>query len=228
MTTNLYKIDDVLLRAGVIIGALALLAISKTMADGSLTLSTIVGLMLLVACPVTLLILGRNMRRREKLVVEIWRLVKAQGQVPVEQIYQMTSFGRRQIAAAVERINRKCNALLVWDEAQDVIRDDSVRRHTLTYSEDCSSCGGSVNVEVSSHETDYSCPFCGGGLDSSGINPLLEKLQTRQGLDRQQQVSFAAPVDAPSGNKISIVIFMLLLMFFWPAAVFYALKAYNS
>ncbi|MDH3587868.1 MAG: hypothetical protein OEQ74_00555 [Gammaproteobacteria bacterium] len=136
------------------------------------------------------------------------------------ELASMSSFGCRQLAAAVRRINQRGNAMLLWDEQEDIIRDGRIKQHRLTHSEDCQSCGSSVNVEVRTSQTDYVCPYCGGGLDCSRINPLLDSLKIREEHDRppRQMKGYQ------SGRNFSLTIFILLLVLFWPVAILYALK----
>lgn len=225
MTTNLYRIDDVLLRGGFVIAPFALLVVSGAVANvvehGSLSLPATLFVILLVSCPLAMLTIGWRIRKHEKRVLKLWRFVAAQGQVPIQQLLKMNSYSRKQLAAAVDRINNRGNGTLVWDDADAVIRDVSVQEHRMTHTEQCQSCGGNVNIEVTTGRSNYTCPFCGGGLDCGRINLLLDSLQQRAQQDEQTE-------PGQVGDRINLPLFIILMVVFWPAAVAYAIKVYHS
>lgn len=223
MHRNLYKIDDVLLRAGGFAAALSVLIIAgllSTVDRAGLTPAVTLGLLLAMACPIVLLVVGMHMRRKEKLLLELWRMIEARGQMSVDQLLSMTSLRRKQLGAAIRRINQFGNGLLLWDKRNHVVRDGRVKVHSLTHSQLCGSCGGSVNIEIRSSESHYACPYCGSGLDSELINPLLGELQQRQELAR--------PAAQLASAKIDLGVFVVLLVFFWPAAIVYAIHKNNA
>ncbi len=239
MQTNLYRIDDVLLRTGMIASVLGLLignATVNTLRQSGFEAVALLVLIAAVACPLTLLVCGYLVRRRERLTVDLWRLIEAHGEVSVAHLCAMSSFNRRQLISAVKRINRYGGALLVWDEVTGVIRVGG-RRHeqTLTHSEDCRSCGAKVNVEVhTQNRAGYSCPYCNGGLDSERINAMLSELHARGQQLREQErrefvqpLAMAAPAVRP-GSRLNLPVFILLLVLFWPGAVIYALHKHQA
>ncbi len=229
MNTNLYRIDDVLLRAGAVAVLVSTGILWLTIQNLHLSgLGTALVLILVaLACPPTLLIAGWIMRRREKQVVELWRLVEAHGQLPVNHAREMSSFSRRELIAAIRRINRRGGALLIWDEAAGLIRNESRGKtdRRMTHSEDCSSCGGRVNIEVSTESREYVCPYCGSGLDSENINALLGKLHDRDSRQAEPAPLSMQTATQPRRSSFRMGIFVLLLIVCWPGAVFYAIKA---
>ena len=238
MQTNLYRIDDVLLRTGLVAAVFALLignaAVNQLEASGFDAVA-LAALLAAIACPLTLLGAGYLVRRRERLVVDLWRLIEAHGEVSVSHLCKMSSFNRNQLTSAIKRINRRGRALLVWDEVNEVIRAGPRReRSSLTHSEDCQSCGATVNIEVRTQNRDaYTCPYCNRGLDSDRINDLLSKLHLQERRDNerpdpvQAPVSVAAPT-ARQGSRLNLPVFILLIVLFWPGAVIYALHKYQN
>ena len=171
METNLYRIDDVLLRTGLVAGVVALLvgnAAVNTLKTSGFDAVALAVLLAAIACPLTLLGAGYVVRRRERMVVDLWRLIEAHGEVSVSHLCKMSSFNRGQLTSAIRRINRRGRALLVWDGDTDVIRAGRRgERSSLTHSEICQSCGATVSIEVHTRNREaYTCPYCSSGLDS--------------------------------------------------------------
>ncbi len=238
MQTNLYRIDDVLLRAGAIAGVFAMLvgnAAVNTLKSSGFDSTALLALVLAIACPLTLLGAGYLVRRRERLVVDLWRLIEAHGEVSVAHLCRMSSFTHGQLRAAVRRINRRGRALLVWDEVSGTIRAGKrIERQALTHSEGCESCGATVNVEVHTrHRDGYRCPYCNGGLDSERINTLLDRLhvsEREQALQPRAEHPSPVPLAVPvrQGSRLNLLVFIVLLVVFWPGAVIYALHKYQN
>ena len=238
VATNLYRADDKLIKAGYVFGAVALYAsyavVQSVASPGPLGF---IIAPLLLAAPVAMLGAGYAIRNREKRIVQIWRLIEKHGEMPVNDLISMTGFKREQLRNAVDLLNRKSVAGLTWDEASDSIRDVGLDRSgVLTHSQQCPSCGASVNVEVTSRSgaDALACPYCNGALDSKTINKLQTKLHARESYRKHKdpapepQWQPLAMRSQPRSKPFNVPLFIILILFFWPAALYYAVKWANS
>ncbi len=238
MSDNLYRIDDVLIRAGFLFGIVALVAASNLPAASAFDPPMLkwVAMAAVMAAPVVMLTAGYSVRRRERRLVSIWTILKEHGEMPIADLRQMTGFQTKELRSAVGLLNRKLAAGLTWDDAAQTVRHVRLGpRESLTHSQRCASCGASVSVEVSarSRPDALRCPYCEGALDGRAIGALQNQILTREARSRNPQpapilLRAPAPERAPRAKRFSIVLFLILLMFFWPAAVIYAIHRANN
>ncbi|NNF17873.1 MAG: hypothetical protein HKN70_14105 [Gammaproteobacteria bacterium] len=235
INTNLYFIDELLIKAGrlfVFVAIFAGIAIVQKSNGDVFSIRSVVLLTAIAIVPLVTLALGYAVRRREKRIVNIHRLVKQRGELPVPDLVRMTGFDRRQLRSAVALLNKKSVAGLIWDETTDSLRSFSLGpRKTLTHSQRCGSCGASVNVEVStlSRAPELACPYCSGALDSRAISKLQNELHLQEGyqLHRKAPQAFSSR-PAPHGKPFNWVLFLLLMMFAWPLGIIYAIRYAKS
>ena len=228
---NLYHIDGVLLGAGTFTGLLALLfstAIGYEISRNGATVGLVLALGLIVGCPLAMLTTGWRVRRYEKRLVALWELVSRHGEISVAHLCDVFSMNRKQLRDAVRRINRRGSALLVVDEAQNVVHNGARQIQTLAHSQDCAKCGAKVAVEVRENVSDYACPYCGAGLDTRHINELRRQLRhpnTRRA--PEPALSFASHGDLAQEKPFRLGLFVVLMFFFWPGAIAYAIWAHS-
>lgn len=227
MQSNLYRIDDVLLRGSLLVLPVALFLAYAMILNGSSTGRpvSLAMLALLIACPLTMLFTGWSVRRRERRVVELWRIVATRREITVAELCSTTSFSRRQLRRAIRRINDHGRGLLVLDDAREVVSNGAQAQYALAHNENCTACGASVRIEVRTHGREFACPYCNAGLDSERINALLARLHEREASAPSH--GLVGP-DRPAGQRMNMTVFILLLLFFWPAALLYALHRYAS
>ncbi|NND59282.1 MAG: hypothetical protein HKN49_03360 [Gammaproteobacteria bacterium] len=232
MNRNLYRIDGVLLGTGFFSSLFALLfafGIGHEIADAGPSTGLVVAFILVVGCPLAMLLAGWYVRRYEKTLVQMWQLVDRHNQVAIDHLCDVFSMSRRQVQRAVRRINRRGRALLVIDTEGDKVRNDGRKTEVMAHSQDCAKCGATVAVEVRSAASEYHCPYCGSGLDSEPINLLRSQMHYRETTNAPQKPQTLFEPAAPhSQSKFNLVVFIVLLIVFWPAAVVYAIWANAS
>lgn len=239
MADNLYRIDDALIRAGFLFGVVALIGAANLPSASSFDPPMLkwIAVSAVLAAPMVMLVAGYAVRRRERQLIAIWRILKEHGEMPIADLQQMSGYGTDELRKAVGLLNRKLAAGLSWDEASRSVRHVGLEpRETLTHSQRCPSCGASVSVEVAadSRSEALTCPYCEGALDGREISSLQNQLRSRKTRSRAPQpvpIYLRAPAEPPArppARRFSLVVFILLLMFFWPAAVFYAMHRANN
>ncbi|MFK8014199.1 MAG: hypothetical protein AB8G17_01995 [Gammaproteobacteria bacterium] len=232
-TDNLYRIDDVLVRTGYVLGALVLLMSFGVLDDSPVRtwpLPAVISYGMFALAPAVLLIAGYKVRRRETRTVELGRVMRVHPEMPISELRAMTGFSRSQLRDAVNLLNRKAQAGLMLDDGSNTVRHvSSTRGDTLTHSQRCASCGASVSVTVAADTRveELSCTYCNGALDSASISRLQYQLQTPSPGPAPQPFFSAQPAPVQQ-KRFSLFLFILLLMFFWPAAVGYAVIRHKS
>lgn len=225
---NLYRIDDLLLRAGGIT-ALAVVAaaairvvvgLEEAGPGGGAVVSwrAVAVLLLAAACPVGLVTGGLAMRRREKKTLSFWRFMQQNVEVHVPTLLANSDYRRDDLERAVRLLNNKALGFFVWDRDSDVIRDGRLESLYLLVDK-CEVCRASIALEVPASLREIpSCPYCG---DPVSIERLTEL--KREALDemRSQNPPPKARERGLPADPLSIGIFLLLLVTFWPAALAY-------
>jgi len=219
---NLYRIDDTLIRGGYIALVVVLIFAGRLLNEAYLGLSRWLVFGVVALAPVAMLWIGYAIRRREQRILDVGRVMGRHHTVPIRDLCEMSGFSRAQLREAVAVLNRKLAAGLSWqDEHGLVTRFEMQPLGSLSHAQRCESCGASVTVDVdaSTSAEDLRCTYCNGALDGQHISTLQMQL-------RQPQIqTFAAVPSAPPQTppkRFSMLVFVLLALFFWPGAVIYA------
>jgi hypothetical protein len=231
---DLYRIDDLLLRAG---GACLLLLLAAAagvvvagLAAGSPDgrdpgLAALVrhGFPLAVAalCPVALLAAGLTVRRRERRIVAIWRLLRQNAEISVPGLLANSDFERRDLDGAVRFLNNRGLGHYVWDRDSDTIQDARLRSSHL-HVEKCDACGATIALDlpVACREIPR-CPHCHEPAVPESLQELRrESIEALRAEHRPRPGARGA--DCAAKAAFSPAIFVLLLFVCWPAAVVYS------
>ncbi len=235
MGPNLYRIDDVLLRAGGASLLLVLAAAAIVVVAGLTAEPTIDGrapgwaavarhgplLALASLGPAALLGAGFTVRRREKRMFAIWTLLKRNAEIHVPGLLANSDFERRDLERAVRFLNNRGFGHYVWNRNTDTIQDAYLQSAYLQVDK-CDACGAAVplDVPISSREIPR-CPFCHDPVSAEGLwERRREAIETLRAEGR--------PASGPRGYRpeamptFSVALFLLLLFAFWPAALVYA------
>ena len=128
---NIYRIDDVLIKAGTVIGsvvALAILGFSMLSSDEFHKLQQalgfgVLGLFGVALAPVGLLLAGFHVRNREKRVLALFSVLDRQLELRVRDFVANTEFTRVSLAKTLIELNESGLGYYVWDRDADVIQD---------------------------------------------------------------------------------------------------------
>lgn len=232
MRTNLYRIDDVLLRAGGVALLLAVVATGLVIVVGLATGSSDGGDPGLAAlahyapllgpaalCPVALLGLGVAFRRRQNQTLAIWNLLRQNAELQVAPLIANSDFRREDLERTVRFLNNRGLDHYVWDRESDTIQDARLRAQQL-HIEKCDECGASVSLRIPVAFTEVPrCPFCHDPVSAESLDErrreTIERLRAEHRPERERSTSgFTSP--------FSLALFVLLLFAFWPAGLVYA------
>jgi hypothetical protein len=217
---NLFKIDDLLLRAGQSSGLFWLLGSAVALVVAADAGNGFAGAILLISvfasAPLGLLMAGYKLRRRENRAWALHRLVDDHVEVPVPELLRDSDFTMATLERAIRDLNSTGAAFLVWDREADVVQDGRLRRARIAV-EDCGACGAKISLSLRIGEASRArCPYCHAPL---GAERLME--EKARLIDELEGDPAAAP--SPEQSDFSVGIFLALAFVFWPAAVVYAL-----
>lgn len=218
---NLLKIDDVLLRAGSILGLVWLLGSTVGIAialDAGVGSASTAALMLVFAsAPLGLWAAGFKLRRREQRAWAIYRLVDDHVEIPASDLLRDSDFTAATLSRAIHDLNNSGVAFLVWDRKADVVQDGRLRSAQVQV-EDCNACGAKVSMSVRIGEiASARCPYC---RDLLAVERLMEaKAQLIDELDTDPAIPSAR---SQAKSNFSVGIFVVLTLVFWPLGIGYA------
>lgn len=245
MTTNqIYRLDDVLLRTAVIaLGVLAVLVLALAPWEGGLPPASLLWLSLAAFAPVAMFIAGFSVRQREKRVAAVWRLLQRSLELDVPALLRSSTFTRQELRTAVRVLNDRGLGHYVWDDETDVIRDGRLDVR-MAHGATCDNCGAAIAVTVGLADAP-ACPFCETPLPAATLNAMKFDRITRLSTPAPGSAATPAAAAADSANwanlapsrndddhvaalppprrRMSVGLFVVLLIFCWPAALVYAL-----
>ena len=124
---------------------------------------------------------------------------------------------REFILRHLKDINAQQHSAYTYDSRSDKIINSRLASEYLVFV-DCSNCGRKINQKVSLDlSSPPQCEYCGTSVSADHLNQL--KQEALAGL--RLAPAAAAPAQA---EGINIVLLVVLLILFWPAAVFYVIK----
>ncbi len=174
--------------------------------------------------PVVLIGFGWVVRRKEKRIVSLWKHLRNNVETHVPALLANSDFTRDELEAAVRLLNNRGLAFYRWDRATDTIEDGRLAS-AYVHIDQCESCGASVGIRVRASLSELPlCPYCNGGLSATGINTLKQ-----QALNDLRGGNETATHPATVQHKpMSVGLFIVLVLFCWPAAVAYAVYKNQS
>jgi DNA-directed RNA polymerase subunit RPC12/RpoP len=224
---DVLRIDDVLFRAGSMLGLLWLLAASITLAialqggpGATPSLGRVVAYgILLATAPLGLLWAALRLRRREHRALALLRLVEAQVEIASADLLRDSDLTPRTLERAIRDLNNAGIAFLVWDREAGLVQDGRLRRARV-HVDECGACGAKLGMSVplaSARET--RCPYCSDPVGSERL--LEERARLVDELDGEGAASTTRSDQA--ARSFSIPIFLVLSLVFWPLGLGYAL-----
>lgn len=168
------------------------------------------------------LVFGMRVRRRERRIQALWRMLTHALEVRIGDATASTGLSTEELREAVQVLNGLGHGFWVLDERAGTIVDARLRA-TVTAAAACTSCGATTSrtVALSSVES-ARCEHCGAPFPVETLNRL--KLEAMESI-RQPAVAVAAP-GAPGGYNP--VVGLVLLVVFWPVGLVYYLKHHGG
>ena len=234
---NLYHIDDVLISGGGLV-AVAVLVFAAWTALTGLAESPVPGreamlrslvreagpLLFGAFGSIALLSSGFVMRRRERRIEAIWRLLGRHAELDVRDLLANSNFRPEELERAVRYLNDNGLGHYVWDRESDVIQDGRLRSLQL-HVEKCEVCSAAVSLQVPLAFREIpECPYYGDPVSEEALEAQRRKALDGVRAEHRDGVWEAqAQVAIEEGRPFSMPVFVLLLLACWPAALVYAL-----
>jgi hypothetical protein len=160
-----------------------------------------------------LLIVGYSYRNRENKIISIWNAVEKSGEARVGDLTLSLGLTRDFILKHIKDINAQNQGAFTYDSRSDKLINNRLLSEFLVMV-DCVSCGTKINQKVSLDLSNPPrCSYCGTGVPADHLNKL-----------KQDVIVSIQSTATPVTNDFNVAIFIALLIFFWPGAVFYVIK----
>jgi DNA-directed RNA polymerase subunit RPC12/RpoP len=168
---------------------------------------------IMVANGIILLIIGYSYRRQERKIINLWNALERLGEAKVTDLSVMLGLPREFIIRHLKDINLQHHTLFTYEQGSDKIINSKLRSEYLI-NVDCANCGSKVNQKVTLDlASQPNCPYCGTPVSTDYLNNLRQEvLKSTQSIQESTRTK---------KGEFSVVIFILLLIFFWPAAIVY-------
>ncbi len=164
---------------------------------------------------IVLLCVGIVYRKKENKIVSIWNTIEHSGEVKVDDLVFSLGYNRDFILNSLRQINKQHSALYVYDNKSDKIIDGRLRKE-YPVSVNCDSCGAKSEEKISlALSKSPQCQYCGSALQTPEHFEQLKKDVLKR--SEQQQALTAK-------GEFNVGIFIILLLLFWPAAIYYVVK----
>ncbi len=164
-----------------------------------------------------LLLIGYGYRSREKKIISVWHALEHTGEAAVSGLAVSLGLSREFILRHLKDINAQQHSAYTYDSRSDKIINSRLASEYLVFV-DCANCGRKINQKVSLDlSSPPQCEYCGTNVSADHLNQLKQEALASM----RPAATAAAPAQA---EGINIVLLVVLLILFWPAAVFYVIK----
>lgn len=223
---NVLRLDDFMLRGSVVGAGIVGLGVIVALAwpeGAALSRGAVAGIVALSAlAPVSMLVLGLALRRREQLATALLRLMEHHVEVDARDLLANSEFTASTLDTAIRDLHSAGLRHIVWDRKTNLLQDGWLRRSRL-HIESCASCGTKIAMDVALHEAAAArCPSCNAPLDARDVDEAKQSMMAEISERARPQ-----PVPVAPGMPFSIPIFCLLLVVCWPLALLYAMKCWR-
>jgi hypothetical protein len=221
---DVLKLDDLLLRwaawGGLLVPLLGILGFLIPEAWRGSNATLLVGLGFSALAPISMLLLGLRLRKREHRALALMHLVDRQVEIVAADLLGNSDFTRESLETAIRDLSSSGLRHVVWDREEGLIQDGRLRQSRL-HIETCAACGVKISLDVPLHEAAAArCPSCDSLLDTREIAD--EKQAVISELSRRAEP--AKPMRGSGNGEFSPLLFVLLLAFFWPLGLLYGAK----
>ena len=162
-----------------------------------------------------LLVIGYYYRSREKKIISIWNALEHTGEAHVSSLSILLGLSREFILRHIKDINAQQQAAFTYDSRSDKVINNKLLTEFLVTA-DCINCGNKINQKVSLDLSNPpKCQYCGTGVSTDHLNTL------------KQEVLRSMQTVQPKEPDFNVAVFVALLFFFWPGAIFYWVRKKN-
>lgn len=222
---NIFIADDILIKTGFVILFLCLLPgtmlwniidISGFNLENRRLFTVASFFALSLAAALLFLVLGYRIRLKEKKFIAVWNILEKTLEVKVADLVFSGGVTRDQVIQTIRTINSRGLGYYVYDSIGDRIVDGRLKSQTIAINT-CPSCGQSIGLTVSLDLSEVPvCRYCGSAVDVGYLNQLKEK--------KVELIYKSESKPALTGQgDFNLAVFCLLLFFFWPGALIYAI-----
>lgn len=227
---DIFRIDNILITAGCIFLFLVTAAGSSLVTELQkglpVSYEKLPVLIFLAAGGIVMLSAGCYFRKSENRINSILKILNIASEVSLTELQQSTGYTREMIERAVLIINKKLPFYYVIDRESDTVTDGRLKTR-LARIESCESCGKTINRDypVSSYNPP-ACPYCGAPFKAEKWNSL--KREAISEIQRNDNIKERNTIIPGKPEKFSQPVFIILIIFFWPAAIAYYLYYKSS
>ncbi|HOP65393.1 MAG TPA: hypothetical protein PK358_10080 [Spirochaetota bacterium] len=220
---DIYKIDNIMIKAGYIFLFFFITTAYSTFSDVSsgkpFDYESLPVLLFLGGGAAAMLSVGYYYRNVENRVNSILKILTIASEVSLTELQRSTCFSVKSIEDALVIINKKLPYYYVLDSNSGMISDGRLKTR-LVRVESCSGCGRVINQDFPvSPDTVPVCPYCGAPFKIEKWNSLkreaISDIQKSDPLRDDDIQHIVYP------ENFSWLLFIILLIFFWPAAIVY-------
>ena len=224
---NPFVADDLLIKAGGFVSALALL--SLVLVDGELrSVAPTAGVVTVLGFGLSTLAVGIRLRRRERKAVRLLSLLERFPEISVAQLLDGSRLQRQDVERAVATVNERGLHYVVWDRERDTLVDGRLVAGSVVV-DDCPECGANIGLSVSlANPAAACCPYCRSGVPAAALDALRQRrlaaLDAERAHERELRSRERLPAAASAdGRTFSVGLFVVLTVLAPPLGVGYAI-----
>jgi hypothetical protein len=168
---------------------------------------------------ILLLVVGIYYRKKENKIIAVWNAIEMSGEAKVDDLVNSLGIERDFILANLKWINAQHSALYILDQSSNKIIDGRLNKEYPVTIE-CENCGAKSEERISlAVLRSPKCIYCGSVLTTP---EHFEELKNKiLGKSKHQEFQHQS---VPTKAGFNVGLFIVLLVFFWPGAIYYAVK----
>ncbi|MCB1159947.1 MAG: hypothetical protein KDK45_20775 [Leptospiraceae bacterium] len=170
---------------------------------------------------IAFLIVGLYIRKIEEKALSVYHILEKSFEAPIKDILYSTGLDEKGLSRVIQVLNSRGLTSLIWDSQAERIVDSRLKTQ-LIFVERCPSCGNYVNQKVSL-DLNFGniCSYCNNPFPVHYLNELkLERIEKMKKEDWKNKQT----VSEKKQSEFSLIIFFLLSILFFPAAIVYAIR----
>ena len=225
---DIYKIDNYLLFFGkifIVFAVIVFIAVffpsdaekAKAAAQGkkeTATAGDYLGLAFFFGGGTAMIAAGSRIRKKERKTLVLLKSLELTHELSVKEFLDSTGFSREDTETAFRTINTLGLGYYTWNRDTDTIVDGRLKRRMVLV-DTCPACGKAVGQKYSLDlDSIPACPACGTPFNAEKWNNW--RLDALKRIDRSDETE-----EAGKAKKFSPLVFVILLVVFWPAALAY-------